>query len=156
MNAVTFRRHAMALGLWHRRPSATSAEPEASENRETLLVVDDEPNICSALVRLFRRRFDVVTAPDAATALSTATALHKPLKACLIDYCLPDQTGLELAEELRRRKPVVPIVVFSAHHPGPALERARASGVVQQFWAKPFDMPDPVEAVARLGALQRP
>ncbi|HEX4340152.1 MAG TPA: response regulator [Polyangiaceae bacterium] len=89
-----------------------------------LLLVEDEPTLARALVRLLRRAsFDVTLATSCAEA-------QKPLgtfSVGVFDIDLPDGDGVELAEGLRRSGVVRRLVFFSGTPVGK--KRVRALGL---------------------------
>lgn len=111
----------------------------------TVLVVDDEDAVRDVLVRLIEDLgYGVLSAADGLQALEViegATALD----VVVIDLTLPGMSGAALVQEVRKRRPGLPIIVCSGHE----LDREwmpRAEG----FLAKPFR----IEALqSLLGAL---
>lgn len=78
----------------------------SEETRPTLLLVDDEERILSALRRTLRREgYEIVTANSVAAALAVLDQRHVDL--VLSDFKMPGMTGLELLDEARRRQPQV-------------------------------------------------
>lgn len=78
-----------------------------------ILVVDDEPNIQKLLtVALTNRGHTVVTASNGIEALAMA-ATEKP-DLIVLDVMMPQMTGHEARDELRRRGYETPILFLSA------------------------------------------
>lgn len=110
-----------------------------------VIVADDETLLRWALVQRLVRDGHVVTeATDGAAALS-ALATVLPPTVIVLDLKLPDMTGLEVLEEIRRRRPDVAVVMMTAYWASEALEHARRLGV-RDLLAKPVDL-DRVAAV---------
>ncbi len=85
---------------------------EASARRPTVLVVDDEERILSALQRSLRREgYEIVTAESAARAL--AILAERPVDLVLSDQKMPGMSGLELLEEAARLRPDAALVLFT-------------------------------------------
>jgi DNA-binding NtrC family response regulator len=81
---------------------------------ERLLVVDDEASLCESLKRVFDREgYDVLTAPDAETAL----ALYEGGAVDLIisDILLPGMDGIEFLEAIKKQAPDQIIIVMTAY-----------------------------------------
>ena len=82
---------------------------------ETILVVDDEPDVVD-LVRyhLHRAGFDVLVAFTGPTALETATESRPD--AIVLDIMLPQMSGLEVCKALRKgnETAVIPILILTA------------------------------------------
>jgi FixJ family two-component response regulator len=95
--------------------------------RATILVVDDDPAVLSSLGFLFEiEGFAVQLYPNGA-ALLMETAI--PAVGCLVvDYRLPDISGLELIGILRARRVAIPAVLITTS-PTPAIlaEAAQSS-----------------------------
>ena len=100
------------------------------EKTVSTMLVDDNEDMRS-LVRLLVDFTDgvelVAEATDAAEALVLWRA-HRP-HVVVLDYRLPDQNGLEVAEQILAEEPETVILVFSAFLDDRALERAERIGV---------------------------
>jgi two-component system, OmpR family, KDP operon response regulator KdpE len=114
-----------------------------------VLVVDDEPQILRALETTLRGAgYEVDTAGTAETALARAAA--KPPDAIVLDLVLPDQSGVEVARELRAWT-TVPIVILSAV--GEERDKVEALDAgADDYVTKPFGID---ELLARLRAALR-
>jgi CheY-like chemotaxis protein len=112
----------------------------------TILVVEDDPADRHLLVEtLMRSGYRVLAAERASDAL--AIGAEHFLDAVTLDLILPDQSGLELLQELRRtsRNPDVPVVVVTV-----VAEKAALAGhVVADV------LPKPIDADALLASLRR-
>ena len=108
----------------------TAAPPE---NRPTVLVADDEPDIRElARVLLEMDGFDVVAeAVDGQQALEKYAGLNPPPvpSVVLLDNRMPRLGGLETAEQILGRHPDQCVVLFSAHLDASVTSRARELGV---------------------------
>ena len=79
-----------------------------------LLVVDDEPQILQVVAGILQDEgFEVTTAPDGETALKLAAA--EPPDLVLLDINLPGLDGLEVLTELKKRQPLLPVIIISAY-----------------------------------------
>src|SRR5215831_929043 len=82
-------------------------------NPATILVVDDDEMLRQVLSRVLTRGGHVVLpASDAARALQLASE-HSPQLA-IVDLCLPDRGGVELANALRERGARMPLILMTA------------------------------------------
>jgi|GEM_PF-3367476 CheY-like chemotaxis protein len=94
-------------------PTSTSPEVQAR-----ILIVDDHPGTGSTLARILE---SVQTPVKILTALNGRDALAivgEGIDVLIVDYLMPDMTGLELIERLRAlpiRQPAR-IILISAHH----------------------------------------
>jgi response regulator RpfG family c-di-GMP phosphodiesterase len=77
---------------------------EAARVRPTLLIVDDEEQILSALKRALRREgYEIVAAETAAAALRILD--ERPVDAILSDQKMPGISGVQLLEQAAQRRP---------------------------------------------------
>jgi two-component system, chemotaxis family, chemotaxis protein CheY len=115
----------------------------------TVLVVDDNPEICQMLVTfLGLAGYDVLTACDGRDALhQLARAITQPA-VILLDLMMPIMDGIEFQSHHRRdaRFRDIPIVCLSARHD--AGQTAARLGL-SEFLAKPFELDAVVAAVSR-------
>ncbi|MFN0254649.1 response regulator transcription factor [Pedobacter ureilyticus] len=78
-----------------------------------LLLVEDEPNVVSVVVRgLSAEGFNVSVAPDGTTGEKMALANNFDL--IILDIMLPGINGLELCKIIKKEKPNVPIIMLTA------------------------------------------
>jgi CheY-like chemotaxis protein len=126
--------------------------PAVSPAQRRILVVDDNRPLLDFVRNLLSRAgWDVHAADTAGEALTVAEA-GAPTVA-VIDYLLPDNSGLDLAVELKRRYPDVQIVVMSGLGlPAEDEKLCERSGFV--MLPKPFRSAELVAVVRRLGAEQ--
>jgi two-component system response regulator HydG len=118
-----------------------------------VLIVDDDFNSRAALELLVRREgLEAVTAGDLAEA--TALAQERPFAAVLIDYYLPDGSGLDLLERLPEPRPEVVLITGRAAVET-AVEALRAG--VADYLEKPVDqarLKSVLEASLRTGTFR--
>ena len=116
-----------------------------------VLVVDDEPAVRGMLtVALEMAGFEVIEAESASSALNEIADSIPDLM--LIDWMMPQVTGLELCRRLRRNPDTasIPLILLTAREE----ENAKITGleVADDYITKPFS---PRELVARLKAILR-
>jgi signal transduction histidine kinase/ActR/RegA family two-component response regulator len=117
---------------------ATAGEDVPLGNGETVMLIDDE----EMLVRLGEEMvaalgYEPVGFTSSATALKTLRATPQRFNAVLSDESMPDMTGSELASEIRKLRPDLPIVLMSGFVSPTLLSRARDIGIVEVL-AKPL------------------
>ena len=110
---------------------------EARDNGRTVFVVDDDAAVCDALGMLLRAAgMEVETFRSAASFLK---ALRPGQTGCLVlDIRMPGMSGLDLQDELHRRKISIPIVFLTGHGDVPMAVRALKKGAVD-FIEKPHE-----------------
>ena len=85
-----------------------------NRDRRTILVVDDEAESLELLEKVLESGgFDVVALNDAGSAVDEARA--RAFDAIVLDLRLPGRSGAEVAWEIRKRNPSVPLVAYSGY-----------------------------------------
>ncbi len=113
-----------------------------------MLVVDDEENIRSYLVELFRLEgWTVDTAYDGYEGVKLAT--DKDYDVIIMDILMPRMTGIEATREIMRRKPSAKIIVITGAPFRKQAEEAVDCGA-RLFIKKPFSSEKIIEAVKSL------
>jgi len=92
------------------------AERPASGQGETLLVVDDEELVRTAVVRALQaRNYTVLEAGSAAEALSILDNASDRIQLMLSDVIMPGGRGTDLARVFRQRYPGKPVLLMSGY-----------------------------------------
>jgi two-component system, cell cycle sensor histidine kinase and response regulator CckA len=79
-----------------------------------VLVVDDEPGIRALANRALRNAgYDVTTAADGIEGLDVDERQPEPFDVFVLDVRMPNMTGDELAQQLRRRHPDCKVLYFT-------------------------------------------
>jgi CheY-like chemotaxis protein len=101
-----------------------------------VLVVDDSKLARMAVAKLLAGLHPDWTRVEAANADEAFAALqeHQP-DLVVLDFNMPGRDGLDVAAELRRIRPAMPVAVISANHQQEIVDRARAIGTT--FLSKP-------------------
>lgn len=110
-----------------------------------LLVVDDEPSIRYSLEKGLRSESLEVVAVATARAALDAVVKKSP-DAVIMDVRLPDLSGLNAIEQIRREDPRLPIIVVTAHGSAETAIQAMSLGAIDYF-LKPLDLQQLREAV---------
>jgi len=80
----------------------------------TVLVVDDEEGIRQSLGDILEDEgYEVISAENGSDALSIIETDSPDL--VFLDIWLPDRDGIEILEEIRTKKPTLPVVMISGH-----------------------------------------
>ena len=98
-------------------------------------VVDDDQAALDALVRLISVGGYRVSGFHTATEFLQSGAFRQP-GCLLLDFCLPDMSGIELQEHLNAEKSTVPVIFMSGYGDVAATVRAMKLGAVD-FLTKP-------------------
>jgi len=115
-----------------------------------VLIVDDEPNIVTALEFLFRRSgYDVRLANNGAEALEQVDSYRPDV--VLLDVMMPVKSGYEVCQKLRERSDLaqVKIVMLSAKGSEAEVNKGLSLGA-DLYITKPFSTQELVVAIDRL------
>jgi two-component system cell cycle sensor histidine kinase/response regulator CckA len=140
------------------RPQPPSAQPRFSElaaaSRQTLrsmiLVVDDDPAVCSVARRaLTRHGFRVLEAHNGTEALAVYQQRAAEIDAVLLDLTMPEMSGDEVLTRIRELNPEARIVLSSGYS---EYELPEQFGVGDQaaFLQKPYEVQELVSIFRRL------
>lgn len=131
------------------RPRAAKVPKTA---RSTILVVDDEPEICELVsYNLSREGYRVLAERDGESGLERV--FKSPPDLLILDLLLPKQSGLDILRSIRAepRTKTLPVLILSAR----GTEMDKLVGFergADDYLTKPFS---PKELVARVGAILR-
>jgi len=123
---------------------------DTARSTATVLVVEDSPEVRDLLRRLLAASaYDVLTAHDGSSGLEMALDHHPDL--VVLDVGLPRQSGFEVAQELRRRGFLAPVLMLTARDT--VIDRVTGLDAgADDYLAKPFNND---ELLARVKALLR-
>jgi two-component system nitrogen regulation response regulator GlnG len=115
-------------------------------------IVDDDASIRWVLERALKQAGMQPTAFEDADAAIAALRRGEP-DVLVTDIRMPGKSGLDLLEEIRVRRPRLPVIVMTAHTD---LESAVAAyqGGAFEYLPKPFDIDQAVDLVRRAAAQQ--
>jgi DNA-binding NtrC family response regulator len=112
-----------------------------------ILVIDDEQLVRSLMVELLERAgYEVLESESATRSLEL---LDDPrVSLVLSDVLMPGLTGLELLQEVQRRRPGLPVLLVTGAGTQDNLAEARGSGAAGVL-LKPFSASDLVDRVEK-------
>lgn len=112
--------------------------PGDARRQRTLLLVDDEENILSALKRLLRRDgYRILTANGGAEAL--ALLAENTVDVIVSDQRMPAMTGVEFLRRARTIHPDTVRIVLSGYTELQSITDAINEGAIYKFLTKPWD-----------------
>lgn len=104
----------------------------------TLLLVDDEESILSALKRIFRRDgYQILTANSGARGLELLA--QQPVDVIVSDQRMPGMTGIEFLREAKQLYPHTVRMTLSGYTDLQSIIEAVNEGAVYKFLTKPWD-----------------
>jgi DNA-binding response OmpR family regulator len=105
---------------------------------QTVLIVDDEPQLLRLLVRIFEREgFEVLSAETADDAIEIFDRHAERIDGLVLDVVIPPKGAVPVLESVRPRRPDVPLMLVS----GEQLEDELQDMLDEQggvFMRKPF------------------
>jgi CheY-like chemotaxis protein len=111
-----------------------------------VLVVDDDPVVRKSFDRVLSSKgYAVITAESGEEALRKLS--NEQYDVVYTDIRMPGISGLEVAEQVKARRPWTPVVIITGYGTDAAESRAKAAGVVG-FLHKPLS-PEMIEGSAR-------
>jgi DNA-binding response OmpR family regulator len=111
-----------------------------------ILVIEDEPRIAEFLLKgLAQDGYEVIVAEDGEIGLFLA--LSERFDAVVLDIGLPGRSGLDVLLRIRRRDPVLPVIMLTGHD-DPSVHRACSAAGVSGFIRKPLRFGDLSRMVA--------
>ena len=83
-------------------------------NRQSILLVDDDPEFRKAMKKMFEKSgYNVTVAADGQEALEALS--EETFDLIISDLRMPNLNGMELMEELKRRKINLPVIFITAY-----------------------------------------
>lgn len=122
------------------RKAAAPTLTGASRAWPVVLLIEDDDAVRELIGPALRANgFDVIAAASGEEALDLAARC--PVDLLLSDVMLPKQNGFEVARQIRRRSPHLPIVFMSAYYDQAVAEAAHRD-ITSTILQKPFAMAD--------------
>ncbi len=113
---------------------------------DKILIADDEPSNRKILAQeLVHKGFAVDTVGGGREALAKIESA--PLDLVILDYMMPDMSGLEVLQELRAKNNDTPVIMITAYGSVERAVEVMKAGAYD-FITRPFD-PDHIELVVR-------
>jgi signal transduction histidine kinase len=131
-------------------PIAVDPQPPQTGRKGTLLIVDDEDGPRQSLRVIFKDDYDLLMAPDGATAIQLAQQHRIDVAVC--DIRMAGMSGIEVLERLKYVDPSIEVVMMTAFETTDTMRQAlrlRACDYIN----KPFDIASMRAAVRN--AMQR-
>ena len=102
-----------------------------------ILIVDDDSNMRWALEKALKKDgYQIITKPDAASALQTVVEEIPDLILC--DLKMPGMNGLEFLEALKTDHPQLPVIMITAYGDADTKRKALENGA-ETLFTKPID-----------------
>jgi response regulator RpfG family c-di-GMP phosphodiesterase len=119
-------------------PSPPAAASSGAERQPTLLFVDDEPNILSALRRLFHGKgYRLLLADGGEKGLEVIAS--EPVDLVVSDMRMPGMDGASFLEQVRTRWPGIVRILLTGYADIGSTVAAINRGEIYRYIAKPWD-----------------
>ncbi len=112
--------------------------PQMGKGEHTILIVDDEINILSALRRVLRREGYTILAADSPMAAFSLLA-QNPVQLVISDQRMPDMSGTEFLSQVKGLYPETVRMVLSAYSEIATVTDAINKGAAYRFLTKPWN-----------------
>ena len=104
------------------RAISVSALPLKGEVPETILVVEDDPDILTLVQTILEGAgFEVLAASSVENATRVEAQFARTIHLLLSDVMMPDMCGPDLADTLKRRRPEMRVMLMSGYADGAML-----------------------------------
>jgi len=124
-------------------------EPEAPTGTERILFVDDELLILEAGRALLQTLgYDVFTAHEPQRALDIFRERPGDFDLVITDYTMPNMNGFDLAGEIMRLRPGIPVMLCTGFSENMSPEKAQAAGI-RAFVMKPLSRLELAQAIRK-------
>ncbi|MDX6384504.1 MAG: hypothetical protein QOK48_2077 [Blastocatellia bacterium] len=121
---------------------------QATEQKISILIIDDEPAVHDALKLVFESKgYDVEVAENGGDGIKIAIA--RPFRVAIIDLFLPDMLGLQAIKVIRAQQPEISIILISGNGTPQTFTDARNLGAVG-ILAKPFSPTDILQLIRKV------
>jgi response regulator RpfG family c-di-GMP phosphodiesterase len=122
-----------------------------ASKKHTLLVIDDEPDVCDSVHDLLRREFTVLKAKSAEEGLRLMQ--QQEVHIIMTDQRMPKQTGVELLTRVFRGHPQAIRMLFTGYADLESIIQAINQGHIFKFLKKPWQ-PDELERAVHEAAAE--
>jgi response regulator RpfG family c-di-GMP phosphodiesterase len=117
----------------------------ATKTKYTLLVVDDEPDVCDSVQDLLRREFNVLKARSAEEGMKLMQ--ENEVHIIMTDQRMPKVSGVEFLSSIRQGHPRAVRLLFTGYADLESIIAAINQGHIFQFLKKPWPPEELLAAV---------
>ncbi|MCS7181151.1 MAG: response regulator, partial [bacterium] len=123
-----------------------SKENSNNQEKETILIIDDELGPRESLRFIFKDKYNVITAESGSKGIEIVKS--RKVDIIILDLKMPDKNGIETLEEIRKYDENVPIIILTGYGDMEAARKAMRYGVIE-FLSKPFEVLEIERIVAK-------
>ncbi len=123
---------------------------DAPGGKERILLVDDEIQLVESGIRMFKRMgYQVKGAADPIEALEMFRNHPHQFDLIISDFSMPRMTGIQLAEEIKRINPGIPVIILSGYSSETTSGQTKTPAV-SAFITKPINKNELARVIRRL------
>ncbi len=111
---------------------------QVNGKKSQVLIVEDDPEITSFLKVLLSELYSVTVVSEGRTAMEKMESPENNTDVVVLDYRLPDISGLEVLRKIKRLKPHIPVIFITAYGDEEVAVKAFRCGV-RDYLKKPFN-----------------
>ncbi len=120
------------------REGAVESDNNAANGKETVLLVEDHPDLRDLLTSMLERYgYTVLSAPNPAKGLETANSYQEPIHLLVSDVMLPGMNGRQFADEMTKSRPGIKVLLMSGYTENIITQQSPLDGGTA-FLQKPF------------------
>jgi signal transduction histidine kinase len=124
-----------------RKPPSNPPESMGNTAGKTVLLVDDDALVMEIGSQFLKRLgYRVLTASGGQRALELFRQSSKPIDCLLVDFSMPGMDGLDIMQQIRKRRPDAKIIITSGYTWQQIEDRFDRIGLPDEFIQKPFEM----------------
>ncbi len=120
-----------------RQERSLPADSRGAAGRQTLLLLDDEPNILAALTRLLRRDGYTILCANTAQEAFALLAIHE-VHVVVSDQRMPGMNGTEFLSRVKKLYPGTVRIILSGYTEFESVLGAINRGEIYRFYTKPW------------------
>jgi YesN/AraC family two-component response regulator len=111
---------------------------QAKGEESRVLIVEDDPEVANFLKGLLSDSYCITIVSDGRTAIETIDSKESNTDVVVLDYRLPDMTGLEVLQKIKEIKPELPVIFITAYGGEDVAVKAFRYGA-KDYLKKPFN-----------------
>ncbi len=120
------------------REAGGESDNKAANGKETVLLVEDHPDLRELLRTMLERYgYTVLSAPNPVKGLETANSCQAPIHLLVSDVMLPGMNGRQFAEQITKTRPGIKVLLMSGYTENIITQQSPLDGGTA-FLQKPF------------------
>jgi CheY-like chemotaxis protein len=154
-NGATFKIYLPRIHAETKLPEQLSPPVQPVAGKETILVIEDQPNVRRLAVTMLQAyNYTVIEAAGPEEALWICEQTDRPIDLILTDVVMPGLSGPEVVERVKHFRPQIGVVFMSGYTEDIVVHRGVLTANMV-YLAKPFTAQD-LTAKVRQGLAMRP